>query len=532
MVNMPRSSYTNNPRQVRTYGTTAPALPYYRVNQRESRWQFLMPVLILAALVILPVLCLATGYAAYRTSDLIFPGVAVGSVPIGGLSRVEAEKRVDAVWNGEHRLTITDGLPGGYTGQASPIEMGLWADPKTSVELAYQVGRGPDGFRELASLIWTGSSTLPPHVVFSPAVSRDRLSRLATGVDRPAVNATLRLENGLWTPVPAVYGTSLDIEATLQQAAAQPQTILASGYFPLATRQVAPHVPDPAPLVERLEAALSRPLKIRAYDPITDQRIEWAVPREVFESWVTVEFDGDQSVFGLDSQHLDAYLQEWQSTLGPGRILSPFAIPPELPSMWLSGDPFTVLVQHLPRSYTVQPGETLLRVAFQVGMPYWKIQQANPGVDLERLSPGQVLTIPSPNDMLPLPVVLDKRIVINISQQRMWTYENGSLRSETIISTGISRSPTYPGVYQVQTHEINAYASVWDLHMPHFMGIYEGWPGFMNGIHGLPTLSSGMRLWANVLGSPTSYGCIILSLPDAEDLYNWAEAGVIVEIRN
>jgi lipoprotein-anchoring transpeptidase ErfK/SrfK len=100
-----------------------------------------------------------------------------------------------------------------------------------------------------------------------------------------------------------------------------------------------------------------------------------------------------------------------------------------------------------------------------------------------------------------------------------------------VISTGIDRSPTIPGVYQVQTHELNAYASVWGLYMPHFMGIYEGWPGFMNGIHGLPTLSGGRRLWAGSLGRPVSYGCIILDLQAAEDLYNWAENGVVVEIR-
>jgi lipoprotein-anchoring transpeptidase ErfK/SrfK len=76
----------------------------------------------------------------------------------------------------------------------------------------------------------------------------------------------------------------------------------------------------------------------------------------------------------------------------------------------------------------------------------------------------------------------------------------------------------------------NAYASVWDLHMPDFLGIYEAWPGFMNGIHGLPTLSGGRRLWADILGRPASYGCIILDLDDAAWLYNWAENGVVVEI--
>jgi len=61
------------------------------------------------------------------------------------------------------------------------------------------------------------------------------------------------------------------------------------------------------------------------------------------------------------------------------------------------------------------------------------------------------------------------------------------------------------------------------------MGIYEAWPDFMNGIHGLPLLSNGQRLWANALGSPASYGCIILDLAAAEDLYTWADPGVVVE---
>jgi lipoprotein-anchoring transpeptidase ErfK/SrfK len=67
--------------------------------------------------------------------------------------------------------------------------------------------------------------------------------------------------------------------------------------------------------------------------------------------------------------------------------------------------------------------------------------------------------------------------------------------------------------------------------MPNFLGIYEAWPGFMNGIHGLPMLSNGTRLWANILGKPASFGCIILDLPASKELYKWAENGVVVEIK-
>ncbi len=143
---------------------------------------------------------------------------------------------------------------------------------------------------------------------------------------------------------------------------------------------------------------------------------------------------------------------------------------------------------------------------------------------------GTELTIPAKDELLPLPIVPNKRIIISISNQRLRAYENGELLGKHLISTGIDKSPTQPGIFQVQTHKRDAYASVWDLNMPNFIGIYEAWPGFMNGIHGLPTLSSGTRLWENVLGEPASFGCIILDMETSEWLYNWADDGVIVEI--
>jgi lipoprotein-anchoring transpeptidase ErfK/SrfK len=113
----------------------------------------------------------------------------------------------------------------------------------------------------------------------------------------------------------------------------------------------------------------------------------------------------------------------------------------------------------------------------------------------------------------------------------MWVYQDQALLHEHIISTGIPDSPTLPGIFQVSSHYENAYASIWDLYMPHFMGIYDAVPGLTNGIHGLPLLSNGHRLWADVLGRPASFGCIILDLGAAEELFSWAEDGVVVVIQ-
>jgi hypothetical protein len=39
-----------------------------------------------------------------------------------------------------------------------------------------------------------------------------------------------------------------------------------------------------------------------------------------------------------------------------------------------------------------------------------------------------------------------------------------------------------------------------------------------------------VRLWANVLGKPITYGCILMDLKDGQEIYRWADEGVVVEI--
>ncbi|MDX1688207.1 MAG: L,D-transpeptidase family protein, partial [Candidatus Promineifilaceae bacterium] len=179
-----------------------------------------------------------------------------------------------------------------------------------------------------------------------------------------------------------------------------------------------------------------------------------------------------------------------------------------------------------------RPGDTLSSLAVEYGIPYPWIQEANPGVG-DNLRPGQTITIPSPDVLLPLPIVENKRVVISLSQQRMWAFENDQLLWEWPVSTGIDSSPTAPGVFQVQSHEPNAYASIWDLWMPHFIGIYRPAPGndFMNGFHGFPTRNGSNLLWTNSLGRPVTYGCILVSNENVRLLYDWADEGVVVEVR-
>lgn len=122
-----------------------------------------------------------------------------------------------------------------------------------------------------------------------------------------------------------------------------------------------------------------------------------------------------------------------------------------------------------------------------------------------------------------------KYILVDISEQHMYVYENEALVYSFVASTGMNNA-TKVGSFAVQSKIPNAYGSTWDIWMPYWLGIY--WAGGTeNGIHALPILSNGGVLWEGFLGRPISYGCVVLGTYEAEVLYNWAEYGTPVVIQ-
>jgi lipoprotein-anchoring transpeptidase ErfK/SrfK len=123
----------------------------------------------------------------------------------------------------------------------------------------------------------------------------------------------------------------------------------------------------------------------------------------------------------------------------------------------------------------------------------------------------------------------NKYIIVDISEQHMYVYEGGALIYSFVASTGMNNS-TRAGLFHVQSKIPNAYGATWNIWMPNWLGIYYS-GGLENGIHALPILPSGARLWSGFLGRPISYGCVVLGEYESELLYNWAEIGTPVEIR-
>ncbi len=504
-----------------------------RANSTVSvSWGSVAGILFFLALFLIPLLLFLLGagfYGYYQVSGRIIPGISVGNSEIGGMLITDAALQLEKTWNLDNQIVLTNGI---QSITIKPVDLGLRLDALATVEAAYQIGHQDSLVDRIGHLLigFTQGWPIHPIIVFDENQARAGLEQITPQLSLPARNASIRVEGETLVAVSGEIGYTINLDDTLSILNSNPTSVLQNRILQIPLAPVSPQVSDLTPILAQAEDLLNQPASFQAYDALKNEMHSFQIPKETLVNWLTLEIQDQTPQISLDKTKIKISLHEWEASLGEGRFFEAEKVSSQIADTLRERQIATVLISHAPSLYEVKPGDTLLIVGWNLGMPFWKIIEANPGIDPDRLMIGSTLVIPSKDELLPLPVVFNKRILISIKKQRLWVYQDGKLVSEHLISTGIDRSPTQPGVFQIQTHEKNAYASVWNLHMPNFLGIYEAWPGFMNGIHGLPTLANGQRLWANILGKPASYGCIILNLQDAKWLYDWAEAGVVVEI--
>ncbi len=373
---------------------------------------------------------------------------------------------------------------------------------------------------------------IPPREL-DAATLQAMLERLAPEVAQPPGESTLRLEGDLVVAVEARPGRELDVEASLRaliaaQESRQQQPV------PLVFRSIPSRDLEGGPLQVQVDALLDRQVELVAYDALRDKTFTWTLDRKQTMRWLRLEpgENGEAYTLRVDEATVRATLETLAAELGEGcGFRMEEAIEEVMAAFRQGGGRVTLYMTHAPRTYIVKSGDTAVKIAAANGMPLWTFTQANPEVDLSRLQVGQEVVIPTQDILTPHLPVPGKRIVIDLSEQRMRVYEGGGLLHDWLVSTGREGSPTYTGVFQILVKEDSAYASQWDLVMPRFLGIYAAGPGSINGIHALPILSSGHRLWAGNLGTRVSYGCIVLGVEEAETLYAWAELGIVVVIK-
>jgi lipoprotein-anchoring transpeptidase ErfK/SrfK len=166
--------------------------------------------------------------------------------------------------------------------------------------------------------------------------------------------------------------------------------------------------------------------------------------------------------------------------------------------------------------------------------PYPKTYTA--GISVAPLSIGssalpEVIVVPNPSEDF-TGSIGSKRIVVDISEQRMRLYEGSRLVATHVVSTGKWSMPTPIGSFSVKNKMTTAYSRRYALYMDNWMaftadGAY--------GIHSLPywKLKNGGVYYEGVahLGIRVSHGCIRLSPQASAEVFKWANVGTSVTVK-
>jgi hypothetical protein len=121
-----------------------------------------------------------------------------------------------------------------------------------------------------------------------------------------------------------------------------------------------------------------------------------------------------------------------------------------------------------------------------------------------------------------------KEIVISISAQSMWAYEEGQLVNSSLVSTGTAEVPetTTPigfhsvlAKFDAQTMEGTISGEYYRVEDVPFVMYFDD---FGNALHG--------TYWHSNFGAPMSHGCVNLPLDVAAWMYEWAPVGTAVTV--
>lgn len=127
----------------------------------------------------------------------------------------------------------------------------------------------------------------------------------------------------------------------------------------------------------------------------------------------------------------------------------------------------------------------------------------------------------SPNDVL-----AQKKIVINLSEQRLYAYNGDNLVYNLLISSG---KPWWP----TPTGEFKPYAKILSQRMRggnRNLGTYYDLPNVPNVVYFYEGYAIHGTYWHNNFGVPMSHGCVNVKTADMEKLYQWLDNSTLINI--
>ena len=311
--------------------------PPVPIARPRSRRRLPLPFLVLPILATIFVVLsiLFVGYE-FASRDRVILGVSVLGQPMNGLTRAEVDQFLQdkfgnpaailARYGGE-AIVVREGT---RTWRAYPWELGLRTDFGPVADSAILLGHRGNWLAALVEqmrCLWFGCD-LGTDAQFDDATARAYLGWLAPQVERPARDASLRLEGIRVVATPAQVGRAIDGALTLER---MKRRILGSesGEIIVASRDLAPLIDDAAiaPIKTQAEALLAAPTLL------TFGGRTWALDQAALSALISMQPKRDANgrmtwAISLDRARLTAHMKTLAREINQGARDARFSFDP------------------------------------------------------------------------------------------------------------------------------------------------------------------------------------------------------------
>jgi lipoprotein-anchoring transpeptidase ErfK/SrfK len=178
-------------------------------------------------------------------------------------------------------------------------------------------------------------------------------------------------------------------------------------------------------------------------------------------------------------------------------------------------------------STTTSDGTLWYEIAFAEGLRYPERLKLPWFV---RSDAGEIVRTAGPSELSTTTPTSTKSLLVDRSDQRLYAYEGETLVKTYIISTGRELTPTPRGTFHIYRKTPTRYMQG---PIPGITEKYYDLPGVPWNLYftAQGAIVHG-AYWHNSFGSPYSNGCVNLSLTDARAVYDWADLGMTITVRD
>lgn len=475
---------------------------------------------------LLPVIIVVLFFGSMMMSSAIAPNIWALNQNLSGMNVEDAASVIETAWE-DKTIQVLKGTE--LIDTVTPQQLGLTIDAQTMAEEAKAAGLSGIPF----------GVEIEPTFLTNFGSAQNYLLTIVEDVYVPPYDAGYRWDDGQVVGVPGRNSEELDINATIDAIFMNPLSVYRNGRVQVSVRTTPPDMLDPSPWLEDAQRYVAGGVTLTGYDPFKDRFHQWTSTPDEITRWLEAGASG----LTLREEAFTRFIRELNEMLNAEdqpRYLDLEEVSEDMSEAIASKSNEVLLrVRYLPTEYTILSGDSGHNIGRRKGLPFRLIDVANSNINWNALSIGDVITLPSRDQVVPLDPVPEKRIVVDLDAMWLVAYENGEMIYNWPISIGMPSAPTSPGIFQILDKTPKAYGSSFNMcgasgcsqwEMDWFMSIYEVAPGLTNGFHGAVLLPNGAYLGGGSTQQRSTYGCVMSENGNAERLYNWADLGTMVEM--